>query len=345
MGRWTGRAAALAALLMAAPAAAAVLDYSSFHVLGDSLSDAGNVHDATRGAEPPSPPYWRGRFSNGPVWADRVIRRFRDAGLPTGNHAWGGAKSRGSTTAESLGLPAQAARYRALDEGRRGGRPLLGIWIGSNDILFADDGASIRRVGRLAADRVGDVATALVLGGVDDFLLFNLPDLGELPTYNGDRAGARRATAGARAFNRELADQIDDLRDIGAEVRTVNTRVILDDILAHPRRYGLRDTDTPCLDADDNPCTPRQERRRAFFDELHPARQVHRAVADAALARIGGAASAAATAPAPVPLPAPAALLAAGLLALGLAARRRAGQPPKGRPHRRVDMNDRHSRK
>ena len=108
-------------------------------------------------------------------------------------------------------------------------------------------------------------------------------------------------------------------------MRKVNTFALLDDIIAHPRRYGLRDSDTPCLDEDDNPCSRRQGRVRAFFDELHPNRRVHRAVAELALGRIAGAAptAAAAAAPAPVPLPGAAGLLAAGLLALGLVARRR----------------------
>ena len=39
-------------------------------VFGDSLSDNGNQYKNT--GQPPSPPYYNGRFSNGPTWS-RVI--------------------------------------------------------------------------------------------------------------------------------------------------------------------------------------------------------------------------------------------------------------------------------
>src|SRR4051794_146985 len=41
-------------------------------VFGDSLSDVGNVSAATGGAVPASPPYFHGRFSNGPVYAETL---------------------------------------------------------------------------------------------------------------------------------------------------------------------------------------------------------------------------------------------------------------------------------
>ncbi len=65
-------------------------------VFGDSLSDTGNVF-ISFGA-PPSPPYFDGRFSNGPVTIERVADRL---GLPAPspsliggtNFAWGGAET------------------------------------------------------------------------------------------------------------------------------------------------------------------------------------------------------------------------------------------------------------
>ena len=329
MKLWVRTAVAAASLLFATQAQAAIVDYSSFHVLGDSLSDTGNAYAVTRGRVPESPPYWRGRFSNGPVWADRVARRFEARGRPTGNHAFGGAKARGQGRFEALAFPAQATRFRRTDPDQRGDRPLVAIWIGSNDILFADGDRSIRRVGRLAADRVGDVMTGLAVSGVRDFLVFNLPNLALLPNFNGRPADARRATRGARAFNRELGREIDDLEDFGVEIGRVNTWRLLNRIVADPRRFGLRNTERPCLDEEGNRCSRRQARVRAFFDELHPNDRVHAAVASLALREIGGASPQGAAAlgasrpPAPVPLPPAAALLLGGLAALGAIARRR----------------------
>ena len=68
-------------------------------VFGDSLSDSGNVFVATEAvlaeAIPVSPPYFQGRFSNGPVWVDILaeklglqLRPFLQGGT---NFAFGGA--------------------------------------------------------------------------------------------------------------------------------------------------------------------------------------------------------------------------------------------------------------
>ena len=59
--------------------------YSNIYVFGDSLVDTGNLFNVTSFAQespalselellvlPPSPPYFAGRFSNGPIWIDNV---------------------------------------------------------------------------------------------------------------------------------------------------------------------------------------------------------------------------------------------------------------------------------
>jgi outer membrane lipase/esterase len=322
LGRTLGLVAFLA---LAAPASALTLHYSSFHILGDSLSDTGNVYRESQGLLPASPPYWRGRFSNGPLWSDLVARKFRRQGLPTSNEAWAGAKAR----SDGIGVPdlrMQALRFAALDEDRRGDRPLVAIWAGSNDLIDAVNAPRIARVGRRGARAVGTTARGLALTGVEDFLIFNLPDLGKVPRY-ARRAGSDDPAAmnrGARAFNRALDRQVEALRDDGLTVTEVDIHRLLDLVFADPRAYGLANVTTPCLDADDNPCTRRQARRRAFFDNLHPNYVFHRRIAETALAALdAGAASASAAAaapiaPAPVPVPPAAGLLVGALAALAL---------------------------
>ncbi len=56
------------------------------YVIGDSLSDPGNLYDLT-GFFPPSPPYDK-RFSNGPVWAEYFAEQLR---VKLKNLAYGGA--------------------------------------------------------------------------------------------------------------------------------------------------------------------------------------------------------------------------------------------------------------
>ena len=68
------RNAAAAALAVAAVGAvastASAQSYARLVVFGDSLSDNGNLYAATGGGTPTSPPYYQGRFSNGPVFTE-----------------------------------------------------------------------------------------------------------------------------------------------------------------------------------------------------------------------------------------------------------------------------------
>ena len=68
------RGAALAALTLAASCAlataASAQSYGRLVVLGDSLSDNGNLYLASGRTQPPSPPYFQGRFSTGPVFTE-----------------------------------------------------------------------------------------------------------------------------------------------------------------------------------------------------------------------------------------------------------------------------------
>src|SRR5690242_20274022 len=73
--------AALSALL-ALPGGALAQTYSGVQAFGDSLTDNGNLFALTRAIQPvpPSPPYFDGRFSNGPVWVEQLMPRL---GLPS----------------------------------------------------------------------------------------------------------------------------------------------------------------------------------------------------------------------------------------------------------------------
>jgi hypothetical protein len=61
----------LVAAAALAPAAAEA-QFSSITFFGDSYVDTGNAAILTGGANPPTPPYFPGRFSNGPVLTDYI---------------------------------------------------------------------------------------------------------------------------------------------------------------------------------------------------------------------------------------------------------------------------------
>ena len=64
-----------AAVTISAGQAIAGSPYSAIYSFGDSLSDVGNVYNATDGLEPAAP-YVNGQFSNGPVWVQDLATKL-----------------------------------------------------------------------------------------------------------------------------------------------------------------------------------------------------------------------------------------------------------------------------
>ncbi len=206
-----------------AGAAALAESYSSFWALGDSLSDNGNLFAATAAnpalpATPASPPYFNGRFSNGPVWAEAIAQHF----TLSGNFAFGGANA--LTDADGVpDLGLQLGAFALTAAPAMGPRPLVSLWFGANDqfgaldALAAGVAASTAATGEAAANAVLAGARSLNTLGVNDFLIFNLPDLGAVPAFAGTPLSGA-ASAGATAFNATLDAGIDALRSDGMRV-------------------------------------------------------------------------------------------------------------------------------
>ena len=305
-----------AATAMPFGASAMTIDqFSSFWVLGDSLSDSGNLFAATSAdpdadPTPTSPPYFEGRFSNGPVWAERVADAFAAQGVPGGNVAFGGAEATPDTfggSDDTDAIPDLAAQVGLVQQAVGGGaplgeRPLASVWFGANDIFGVFDGSDS---GEVVEDALGDIADgfdALAALGFDDLLVFNLPDLGQTPLLF-DTISQEPATALTMQFNQGLAQLASDAAQT---VTLVDTAGLFDALIADPSAFGVSDVRTPCLIPGEAPCSPQEAAQRAFFDAVHPNATIHAVVADAALGAL-----------APIPLPAGGWLLLGGLAALG----------------------------
>ena len=62
-------------------------------MFGDSLSDNGNLYEYMQRQLPQSPPYYEGRFADGPVWVERLVELYfpDDAPVHLLDYAFGGA--------------------------------------------------------------------------------------------------------------------------------------------------------------------------------------------------------------------------------------------------------------
>src|SRR5687768_11182352 len=90
--------------------------FSQVIIFGDSLSDAGNVHEATNGLIP-GPPYYNGRFSNGPTYAEVLTANLGLSAAPSfhggTNYAVGGARTDAHFLGPFATVLGQVASYQA----------------------------------------------------------------------------------------------------------------------------------------------------------------------------------------------------------------------------------------
>ena len=303
--------------------------YSSFWAFGDSLSDPGNLFAATGGTTPASPPYFQGRFSNGPVWAETLTGAFLSAGKAAGNFAFGGATA--VTNADQIpDFQTQALLYGANAAPVAGPRPLASVFFGANDLLDAfaanagnpNAAASIAQAAVAAADAVGAGIAALAQTGIADFAVWNLPDLGLTPRFAllSPPGSSQAGSAATTLFNARLDQVLAGLSAQGLSISTVDTFGLFAQVRANPAAVGLTDTTLPCLFPDaasaalfgqPQLCAPATAATRLFFDTIHPNATAHGVMAANFVATV-----------APVPLPATGLMLVAGLGVLAL--RRRA---------------------
>ena len=179
-------------------------------VFGDSLSDTGNLKRRLKMV--PRPPYWVGRFANGPVWTDYLEVT---AGLAMQNHARGGAMAtqREPMASEELiqrvytngqffvsgNITHQIEDYASLylNNGRvqRSESSVAILWAGANDYISKEafDTSITALLGQPFSEEgyrevVANVVEAMEKNllrlkelGLQRFMVINLPDLGLTP--------------------------------------------------------------------------------------------------------------------------------------------------------------------
>lgn len=226
--------------------------YSKLVVLGDGLSDQGLWGALTENRYPPSPPFYGGRWTDGPTWVEVMAAQLALPLDPADNLAQGGA----TTGAYNINEPLRAALGLGPDAPIRGvlaqvdallartpqldPEALYVVWAGGHDFgSYLDFGqpdvvayppaANIR----LALERLADA-------GAPHFIVGNMPDLGSTPAYYGTEKGAL-ATRLIADYNRGLAEAASELRQQrGLKIFEFDAVSVFVEVAMHPQRFGIK---------------------------------------------------------------------------------------------------------
>ena len=286
--------AAIAALTVAAACAVAgaanAQSYGRLVVFGDSLSDNGNLYAATGNTTPTSPPYYLGRFSNGPVFTELLgftAGRYTAGAPVTGsvNYAFGGARS--DSQFSPLGMRNQLLAYTG-GGGTFGSNDLVSILGGANNLLQGVGPAAVSAnptgtMGAIAVSAATDITfitNSVAAGGAGTILVSNLPRLSVTPQFN-QGAGlpaAPLADYGASTFNGALLTGL-----MTTAAANPNTNIIMMDLFkvgavisANPGAFGLTNVRDTCFNGLTVCATPGTY---FYWDTVHPTAAGHRLLA------------------------------------------------------------------
>lgn len=284
------------------PSQALAADFSSLYVFGDSLSDTGNIYNVTKAinpnqAFPPSPPYFNGRFSNGLIWVDYLGTElglkptlFTELSTtpPTQgiNFAFGGASSGlDNAVFPKQGLPGVLAQVGLFTDSLKANNQtadpnaLYAVWGGANDFLFPNPDEL-----KPPANNISNALGLLAQAGAKNILLFNLPNLAELPAAQNNGRDPEALEDSANEFNQSLATAIAALNtSYNLNIFSVNTYSLFNEALASPSTFGFSNVTEPCLTTSGICANPDDY---LFWDDVHPTTKAHKLVANKALLAI-----------------------------------------------------------
>lgn len=276
--------------------------FSNIVFFGDSLTDSGNISALTGGSYPPAP-YYNGRFSNGPTWAETFAylqgtpNSGQYAGMTLGpnylnlsfkgsgnNYAIAGARTGTTGAIDSLGIPTgmQVQTYYYLSQAHTADpNTLYVLFGGANDVRDAAQLSGVPQQQQAAANAAYNVVSSMQLlrnAGARDFLVLNLPNIGDTPEARLELNDAASATAASQYFDEALSLFLPSISFSGEHLYTFNTYSFFDqiyqDALNGGQYTGITNATLPCF-AGFAGSTGSDCSKAIFSDDLHPTALVH----------------------------------------------------------------------
>ena len=170
----------------------AAMPLNKMVVFGDSLSDNGNLYEYMKHQLPVSPPYFQGRFSNGPVWVELVMQSYYPVNSQDHllDYAFGGAGVKEDDDSDDglFTLRREIDSYFLAHQDRADEQSMFVVWIGANNYLGVPDDAE---------KSLSDVSLGIQHGlqrlvdkGAKYITVVDVPNLGSTPAARCRCAGS-----------------------------------------------------------------------------------------------------------------------------------------------------------
>ena len=241
------------ALLLFFSTLTSAMSLNTIVVFGDSLSDNGNLYKYMKQQLPVSPPYFKGRFSNGPVWIELLAQSYYPSGSVDHllDYAFGGAgvmESSNEEDDELFTLKRELDAYFISHQGRADPQSLYVIWIGANNYLALPD--DIDQAVKDVNAGIAKSVQRLVNHGAQYILVVNLPDLGKTPIAR-DIDAVDIMSDMSKRHNELLVYNMLKFKRSYPTLNWIYFDVnrAFDDMMVHPERFGFSNVISTCYEA------------------------------------------------------------------------------------------------
>lgn len=283
-------------------------------VFGDSLSDNGNLYEYFKHQIPPSPPYYKGRFTNGFVWAEFLTKSYYpdDWRAHLLDYAFGGAAVSWNNDSYNdelttknrndllFSLDREVDSYLLSHQDKADQNSLFAVWIGSNNYFSTK--FTHQKTVELVNSGIKKNLETLAKKGALYILVINIPNMGKSPIARLIYS-EKELSDYSHSHNEALANSIKELRSKYPQVQwiLVDADKMFDLVLKNPDEYGFSNVTDTCYRSvvtnaiddlsaqfilsmsstlehankkEDNPCAG-----YFFFDPIHPTTYTHKVMA------------------------------------------------------------------
>ncbi|CAF3421414.1 unnamed protein product [Rotaria socialis] len=254
--------------------------FDTIVIFGDSNSDTGNIYNMTRNQMPPIP-YYQGRFSNGPIWVDKL----NVSSLI--NYAHGGATTDNDFVQGSIrplvprvpGVRQQIKTY--MDSMNTSDidfyHTLYVVWAGGNDYLGNRTLSPLKIVNSLS-----NASEALIMFGAKHLVLVNQPPLQIIPYFQTFNSNISLSNL-TNQYNDHLLTNIRKLQGINTvmSLKVFDLHSLITKILVNASVYAFTSTNSSCWYPQLSVTTVcKNPESYVFFDDVHFTTRMHELIAE-----------------------------------------------------------------